>query len=40
MNIVREQAMPTPASVAYASVYPLVMGLRIFAPQLLVLLLM
>lgn len=27
------------ASVAYASVYPLVMGLRIFAPQLLVLLL-
>jgi Predicted permease len=28
------------ASVAYASVYPLVMGLRIFAPQLLVLMLL
>ena len=28
------------ASVAYATVYPLVMGLRIFAPQLLVLLLL
>lgn len=28
------------AAIAYASVYPLVMGLRIFAPQLLVLLLM
>ncbi|WP_371742115.1 putative transporter [Citreicella sp. C3M06] len=32
---------PAPAAaIAYASVYPLVMGLRIFAPQLLVLLLM
>ena len=27
------------ASVSYAAVYPLVMGLRIFAPQLLVLML-
>ncbi|WP_318248228.1 putative transporter [Xinfangfangia pollutisoli] len=34
------QSESSAASVAYASVYPLVMGLRIFAPQLLVLLLM
>lgn len=34
------QSDTSAASVAYATVYPLVMGLRIFAPQIIVIMLM